>query len=127
MCANTFCALQYDFVCVQTHFTSLQQLIRRSEWPLHHCNNAFGGQNGRYIVAATDLGVRMAITSLQQLIRRAEWAFTSLQQLIRGPEWAFFKGLRVGKDHFHVFGTHAVQQSAYLLLGILLCELQVLA
>ena len=69
----------------------------------------------------------MAITSLQQLIRRAEWAFTSLQQLIRGPERAFFKGLRVGKDHFHVFGTHAVQQSAHLLLGILLCELQVLA
>ena len=80
--------------------TSLQQLIRWSEW---------------------------AFTSLQQLIRGPEWAFTSLQQRIRWSEWAFLKGLRVGKDHFHVFGTHAVQQSAHLLLGILLCELQVLA
>ena len=64
-------------------------------------------------LATIDSGVNMAITSLQQLIRRAERAF--------------LKGLRVGKDHFHVFGTHAVQQSAHLLLGILLCELQVLA
>ena len=79
------------------------------------------------IVATTHSVVNMAITSLQQLIRRAEWAFTSLQQLIRRSKRAFLKGLRVGKDHFHVFGTHAVQQSAHLLLGILLCELQVLA
>ena len=28
--ANTFCALQYDFVRMQTRFTSLQQLIRWS-------------------------------------------------------------------------------------------------
>ena len=68
---------------------------------------------GFYIVATTDSEVNTAITSLQQLIRRAERAF--------------LKGLRVGKDHFHVFGTHAVQQSAHLLLGILLCKLQVLA
>ena len=39
MRTNTFCALQYDFVCVQTRFTLLQQLIRRSIWPLHRCNN----------------------------------------------------------------------------------------
>ena len=65
------------------------------------------------IVATTHSVVNMAITSLQQRIR---WS-----------ERAFLKGLRVGKDHFHVFGTHAVQQSAHLLLGILLCELQVLA
>ena len=69
----------------------------------------------------------MAVTSLQQLIRWSERAFTSLQQRIRWSEWACLKGLRVDKDHFHVFGTHAVQQSAHLLLGILLCELQVLA
>ena len=71
--------------------------------------------------------VQTRFTSLQQLIRWSEWAFTSLQQRIRWSERAFLKGLRVGKDHFHVFGTHAVQQSAHLLLGILLCELQVLA
>ena len=39
MRANTFCALQHDFVRMQTRFTSLQQLIR--------------GQYDRYIVAAT--------------------------------------------------------------------------
>ena len=93
--------------------TSLQQLIWGAIWPLHRCSKRFGGQYGRYIVAATHSGGNMAITSLQQLIR---WS-----------ERAFLKGLRVGKDHFHVFGTHAVQQSAHLLLGILLCELQVLA
>ena len=41
MRANTFCALQHDFVRMQTRFTSLQQLIR--------------GQYDRYIVAATHL------------------------------------------------------------------------
>ena len=65
-------------------------------------------------------------TLLQHSFVRVQTRFTSLQQLIRWSEWAFLKGLRVGKDHFHVFGTHAVQQSAHLLLGILLCELQVL-
>ena len=83
--------------------------------------------NTFYIVAANDLVVNMSCCALQQLIRWSEWAFTSLQQRIRWSERAFLKGLRVGKDHFHVFGTHAVQQSAHLLLGILLCELQVLA
>ena len=79
------------------------------------------------IVATTHSVVNMSCCALQQPIRWSEWAFTSLQQRIRRAEWAFLKGLRVGKDHFHVFGTHAVQQSAHLLLGILLCELQVLA
>ena len=38
--------------------TSLQQLIRRSIWPLHRCSKRFGGQYGRYIVAATHSEVK---------------------------------------------------------------------
>ena len=53
MRANTFCALQHDFVRMQTRFTSLQQTIRGSIWPLHRCSKRFGGRNDRYIVAAT--------------------------------------------------------------------------
>ena len=85
--ANTFCALQHDFVRVQTRFTLLQHDFVRVQTRfapcntisyackhvLHRCNSSFGGQYGHYIVAATDSGVRMAITSLQQLIRRSEW------------------------------------------------------
>ena len=52
--ANTFCALQHDFVCVQTRFTSLQQLIRGSIRPLHRCSKRFGGRNDRYNVAVND-------------------------------------------------------------------------
>ena len=39
--------------------TSLQQLIRGLIWPLHRCNNSFGGQYGRYIVATTHSEGRM--------------------------------------------------------------------
>ena len=31
---------------VNMAITSLQQLIRWSLWPLHRCNNSFGGQYG---------------------------------------------------------------------------------
>jgi len=86
---------------VNMAITSLQQTIRWSIWPLHHCSKRFGGQYGHYIVAATDsvvnMGhyivaandsvVNMAITSLQQLIRWSIWAITSLQQLIRRSIW----------------------------------------
>ena len=67
--ANTFCALQHDFVRMQTRFTSLQQLIRGSIRPLHRCSKRFGGRNDCYIVAANDSGVNMTVTSLQQTIR----------------------------------------------------------
>ena len=65
-----------------------------------------------YIVATTHSVVRMS--------------FYIVATTHSGVRMGFLKGLRVGKDHFHVFGTHAVQQSAHLLPGILLCELQVL-
>ena len=113
MHANTFCALQHDFVCVQTRFTPYTTISYACKHVLHRCNNSFGGQYELLRLATNDSVVNMSCCALQQRIR---WS-----------ERAFLKGLRVGKDHFHVFGTHAVQQSAHLLLGILLCELQVLA
>ena len=81
--ANTFCALQYDFVCVQTRFAPCNTISYACKHVLHRCNNSFGGQNGllhrcskrfggrndRYIVAANDSGVEMTVTSLQQTIR----------------------------------------------------------
>ena len=81
--ANTFCALQHDFVRMQTRFTPCNTISYACKHVLHRCNNSFGGQNGllhccskrfggrndRYIAAANDSGVEMAVTSLQQLIR----------------------------------------------------------
>ena len=81
--ANTFCALQHDFVRVQTRFTSLQYDFVRMQTRfapcntisyvykhvLHRCSKRFGGQYDRYIVAANDSGVNMTVTSLQQTIR----------------------------------------------------------
>ena len=81
--ANTFCASQYDFVCMQTRFASLQYdfvcvqtrfapcntISYACKHVLHRCNNSFGGQYDRYIVAANDSGVNMTVTSLQQTIR----------------------------------------------------------
>ena len=113
MRANTFYIVATTHSVVNMAITSLQQLIRRSIWPLHRCNNSFGGRNDRYIVAATDSVGRMGF-----------YIVATTHSVVRT---GFLKGLRGGKDHFHVFGTHAVQQSAHLLLGILLCELQVLA
>ena len=37
------------------------------------CSIPFGGQYDRYIVAANDSGVNMAVTSLQQTIRGSIW------------------------------------------------------
>ena len=62
---------------VDMAITSLQQTIRWSIWPLHHCNNSFGGQYGHYIIATTHSVVNMAITSLQQTIR---WSISSLHR-----------------------------------------------
>ena len=44
--ANTFCALQYDFVCVQTRFAPYNTISYACKHVLHRCNNSFGGQNG---------------------------------------------------------------------------------
>ena len=81
--ANTFCALQHDFVRMQTRFAPCNTISYACKHVLHRCNNSFGGQNGllhrcskrfggqydRYIVAANDSGVEMTVTSLQQTIR----------------------------------------------------------
>ena len=81
--ANTFCALQHDFVRVQTRFAPCNTISYACKHVLHRCNNSFGGQNGllhrcskrfggrndRYIVAANDSGGNMTVTSLQQTIR----------------------------------------------------------
>ena len=67
--ANTFCALQYDFVCVQTRFAPCNTISYACKHVLHRCSKRFGGRNDRYIVAANDSGVEMTVTSLQQTIR----------------------------------------------------------
>ena len=64
------------------------------------------------------------VATTHSVVRMVHYIVATTHSVVR---MGFLKGLRVGKDHFHVFGTHAVQQSAHLLLGILLCELQVLA
>ena len=81
--ANTFYILQYDFVCVQTRFTScntisyackhvLRLAIRFRTHANTFCIVAIRFRmcaNTFYIVAATDSEVNMTVTSLQQLIR----------------------------------------------------------
>ena len=87
---------------VDMAITSLQQLIRWSIWPLHHCSKRFGGHYGHYIAATTDSVVNMAITSLQQLIRWSIWAITSLQQLIRWSIWPLHRcSKRFGGQYGH--------------------------
>ena len=105
--------LQHSFVRVQTRFAPCNTISYVCKHVLPLTIRLRTRAYTFYIVATTHSVVHMNCCALQQSIR---WS-----------EWAFLKGLRVGKDHFHVFGTHAVQQSAHLLLGILLCELQVLA
>ena len=81
--ANTFCALQHDFVCMQTRFTPCNTIVVRVQTRfapcntisyackhvLHRCSKRFGGRNDRYIVAANDSGVNMSCCALQQTIR----------------------------------------------------------
>ena len=81
--ANTFCALQYDFVRMQTRFAPCNTISYACKYVLHRCNmisyackhvlhrcsKRFGGRNDRYIVAANDSGGNMTVTSLQQTIR----------------------------------------------------------
>ena len=81
--ANTFCALQHDFVRVQTCFTPLQHDFVRMQTRFAPCNTISYAckhvlrlatqfrthANTFYIVAATDSEGRMTVTSLQQTIR----------------------------------------------------------
>jgi len=69
MRANTFCALQHDFVRMQTRFAPCNTISYACKHVLHRCNNSFGGRNDRYIVVANDSGVEMTVTLLQQTIR----------------------------------------------------------
>ena len=69
MHANTFCALQHDFVRMQTRFAPCNTISYACKHVLHRCNKRFGGRNDRYIAAANDSGVNMTVTSLQQTIR----------------------------------------------------------
>ena len=54
MRANTFCALQYDFVCVQIRFTPCNTISYVCKHVLHRCSKRFRGRNDRYIAAAND-------------------------------------------------------------------------
>ena len=81
--ANTFCALQYDFVCVQTCFASLQYDFVRMQTRFAPCNTISYAckhvlrlairfrthANTFYIVATTHSVVNMIVTLLQQTIR----------------------------------------------------------
>ena len=83
--ANTFYALQHDFVRVQTRFTPCNTISYACKHVLHlatrfrtHANTFYivaathsVVKTGFYIVAANDSGVNMAVTSLQQTIRGA--------------------------------------------------------
>ena len=67
--ANTFYASQYDFVCVQTHFTPYNTISYACKHVLRLATRFRMRANTFYIAAATDSGVNMTVTSLQQTIR----------------------------------------------------------
>ena len=83
MRANTFYTLQYDFVCVQTHFTpcntisyTCKHVLRLATRFRTHANTFYivatthsVVKTGFYIVATTDSGVNMTVTLLQQTIQ----------------------------------------------------------
>ena len=69
MRANTFYILQYDFVCVQTRFTSCNTISYACKHVLRLVIRFRTHANTFYIVAATDSEVNMTVTSLQQTIR----------------------------------------------------------
>ena len=70
VCVQTrFTSLQYDFACMQTRFAPCNTISYACKHVLHRCSKRFGGRNDRYIVAANDSGVNMTVTSLQQTIR----------------------------------------------------------
>ena len=81
--ANTFCALQHDFVRMQTRFVPCntisyvcKHVLRLATRFRTHANTFYivatthsVVKTGFYIVAANDSGVNMTVTSLQQTIR----------------------------------------------------------
>ena len=69
MRANTFCALQYDFVRMQTRFAPCNTILYACKHVLRLAIRFRMRANTFYIVAANDSGVEMTVTSLQQTIR----------------------------------------------------------
>ena len=67
--ANTFCALQHDFVRVQTRFASCNTILYACKHVLRLATRFRTHANTFYIVATNDSGVNMTVTSLQQTIR----------------------------------------------------------
>ena len=69
MRANTFCALQHDFVRMQTRFAPCNTISYACKHVLCLVIRFRTHANTFYIVATTDSGVNMTVTSLQQTIR----------------------------------------------------------
>ena len=69
MHANTFCALQHDFVRMQTRFAPCNTISYACKHVLRLATRFRTHANTFYIVAANDSGVEMTVTSLQQTIR----------------------------------------------------------
>ena len=67
--ANTFCALQYDFVRVQTRFAPCNTISYACKHVLRLATRFRTRANTFYIVATTHSVVNMIVTSLQQTIR----------------------------------------------------------
>ena len=67
--ANTFCALQHDFVRMQTRFAPCNTISYACKHVLRLATRFRTRANTFYIGAATDSEVRMTVTSLQQTIR----------------------------------------------------------
>ena len=67
--ANTFCALQHDFVRMQTRFAPCNMISYACKHVLRLVIRFRTHANTFYIVAANDSGVEMTVTSLQQTIR----------------------------------------------------------
>ena len=73
MRANTFCALQHDFVRMQTRFAPCNTISYACKYVLHRCNNSFGGQYELLRLATNDSVVNMSCCALQQSIRGSIW------------------------------------------------------
>ena len=82
--ANTFYALQHDFVRMQTRFAPCNTISYACKHVLRLVIRFRMRANTFYIVAANDSGVNMTVTSLQQTIRGVNMNCCALQQTIRG-------------------------------------------
>ena len=72
MHANTFYALQHDFVRVQTRFAPCNTISYACKHVLHRCSKRFGGQYDLLRLATNDSGVNMTCCALQQTSRRSK-------------------------------------------------------